>query len=52
MNRSYLYQDVLKLYSDDETDIEFVDEMAVDMGGVSRDMIAGFCMGACIQGIL
>ena len=48
VRRSNLYEDVLKLYSDETIvteyplRIKFEQEMAIDLGGVSRDMVAGF----------
>lgn len=48
IQRSSLYEDVLKLYSDESVvysyplRIAFIDEMAIDLGGVCRDMFAGF----------
>ena len=48
VRRSHLYDDVLKIFSDERImceyplDIKFEDERAVDFGGVSRDMLSGF----------
>ena len=48
MRRSHLYDDVLKIFSDERImceyplDIKFEDERAVDFGGVSRHMLSGF----------
>ena len=48
ISRSTIYEDVLNLYQNDEITkecpiyIEFIGEIAVDYGGVQRDMYAGF----------
>lgn len=48
VRRRNLYDDVLKLFSDEGVmekcplHIKFVEEMALDCGGVSRDMLSGF----------
>ena len=49
VRRPYIYEDVIKLYSDKKFAsehplyISFEGEHAVDFGGVSRDMLSGFC---------
>ena len=48
IDRATVYEDVINVYRDDEITkecpiyIEFVGEMAVDYGGVQRDMYSAF----------
>ncbi len=42
MNCRNVFQDVLKMYSDRPMRVEFEDEIAVDLGGVTRDMFSAF----------
>ena len=48
VRRSHLYDDTLSLFADDDLAnehpfyVEFKDELAVDCGGVARDLLSGF----------
>ena len=58
VDRNTLFNDVISLYRHGDIikeypiQIEFATEMAIDAGGVTREMFSAFCMGRSISKVV